>query len=87
MGPVLVHLLHMFKTDPASKGGHSGRDATLKRMKALFYWREMSRIMSNFVRHCVVCQASKHENVASPSLLQPLTISHEVCMDVSIDFI
>lgn len=71
----------------SSQGGHLGRDATLKRVKALFYWRGMSTMVSNFVRHCVVCQANKHETVASPGLLQPLPIPHEVWVDISMDFI
>lgn len=69
------------------QGGHSGRDATLKRIKALFYWKGMSTYVSNFVRHCLVCQANKHENVAYPGLLQPLPIPQEVWVDVSMDFI
>lgn len=35
----------------------------------------------------MICQAHKHENVASPGLLQPLPIPEEVWIDVSMDFI
>ncbi|KAL8109972.1 hypothetical protein AgCh_025903 [Apium graveolens] len=79
--------LSVYEKELLAMDGHSGRDATLKRMKALFYWRGMSTMVSNFVRHCMAFQASKYENVASPGLLQPLSNPHEVWVDVSIDFI
>uniref|UniRef100_A0A803KXU1 MADS-box domain-containing protein n=1 Tax=Chenopodium quinoa TaxID=63459 RepID=A0A803KXU1_CHEQI len=58
----------------SGQSGHSGKDATLVRVKGMFYWKGMTAYVSNFVRNCLVCQASKSENVASPGLLQPLPI-------------
>lgn len=71
----------------SAQGGHSGRDATLQRVKSLFYWRGMTKFVTHFVRNCLVCQANKHESVASPGLLQPLPIPKEVWVDISMDFI
>lgn len=79
------HILDWLHT--SAQGGHSGRDATLQRVKNLFYWRGMTTYVTNFVRNCVVCQANKGENMASPGLLTPLPIPHEVWTDISIDFI
>ncbi|CAH9108944.1 unnamed protein product [Cuscuta europaea] len=67
--------------------GHSGRDATIRRIKTIFYWKGLNKEVSNFIRNCVVCQTNKHENVAYPGLLQPLPIPEEVWVDISLDFI
>ena len=34
-----------------------------------------------------ICQQNKHENVATPGLLQPLLIPHAPFIDISMDFI
>jgi len=39
------------------------------------------------VRACSICQQNKHENVATPGLLQPLRIPHAPFIDISMDFI
>ncbi|XP_056696470.1 transposon Tf2-1 polyprotein isoform X1 [Spinacia oleracea] len=69
------------------EGGHSGRELTLKRIKALFTWKGLSKEVRTFVRNCVTCQAAKHDTSAYPGLLQPLPIPEEVWVDVSMDFI
>lgn len=40
-----------------------------------------------YVKGCDVCQQNKHENVASPGLLQPLPIPDKPWDDISMDFI
>lgn len=69
------------------EGGHSSRDITLRRVKNLFYCKGMTKIVTQHIKNCVVCQALKNENVANPGLLQPLPIPSEVWVDISIDFI
>ena len=39
------------------------------------------------MRACSICQQNKHENVATPGLLQPLPIPHAPFIDISMDFI
>lgn len=68
-------------------GGHSGRDATLKRVKQLFFWKGMNRDVQKFIGECVVCQASKYNTNAPYGLLQPLPIPTAVWEDISTDFI
>ena len=68
-------------------GGHAGRDATLKKLQRLFYWKGFHRDVQQHVRTCAVCQACKYEAVASPGLLQPLPIPAGVWQDISMDFI
>ena len=68
-------------------GGHSGRDATLKRLKSLFWWRGMTKAVQAHVRQCLTCQSCKYDTSPNPGLLQPVQISQEVWRDVSMDFI
>lgn len=69
------------------EGWHSGSELTLRRVKAIFYWKGLSKSVKQFVRQCQVCQVSKSESIASPGLLQPLLIPEEVWSDISMDFI
>ncbi|GJZ39332.1 retrotransposable element Tf2 [Tanacetum coccineum] len=68
-------------------GGHSGVQATLKRICAFFYWKGLRRMVKQQVHLCDVCQRNKLDLAASPGLLQPLKIPERVWKDISIDFI
>lgn len=59
-------------------GDHAGRDATLQKVKGLFYWKGLSTDVQAFIRKCGVCQTCKYENAASPRLLQPLPIPESI---------
>lgn len=54
--------------------GQSGREGSIRRVKNLFYLKGISRDVSQFVRKCVICQASKYDNAARSGLLQPMPI-------------
>ena len=47
----------------------------------------MARDVSQFVRKCVTCQASKYDTSAKSDTLQPLPIPEQVWTDISMDFI
>ncbi|CAM8888386.1 unnamed protein product [Rhodiola kirilowii] len=80
--------LHIFKwLHDSAVGGHSGRDATLHRIKSLFYWPKMSTEVQNYVRNCTVCQQNKYNLSAKPRLLQPLPVPEGVWQSISMDFI
>lgn len=68
-------------------GGHSGRDATLQRIKSLFYWPKLNAEVQNYVRNCVTCQRNKYDTAAKPGLLQPLPIPEGIWHSISMDFI
>nr|GEY83971.1 hypothetical protein [Tanacetum cinerariifolium] len=44
------------------QGGHSGVQATLKRITAYVYWKKMRKEVKMFVRNCNVCQNFKPED-------------------------
>jgi len=42
-----------FHTSP--QGGHSGRDATFKRLKQLFFWKGMTKPVQGYIRNDAIC--------------------------------
>ena len=48
-----TNLLQWIHVDPTS--GHLGREATLKRLKSVVYWRGMTKDVRIFVLDCEVC--------------------------------
>ena len=68
-------------------GRHSGMQATLKRIKLLFYWKGIDRDVRHYIRNCAICQTCKPENINTPGLLQPLPIPEGIWTDISMDFI
>lgn len=69
------------------QGGHSGIDATTKRIHTLFYWPKLKQSLLHFIRNCNVCQKCKADIQAYPGLLQPLPIPENVWEEVNMDFI
>lgn len=61
--------------------------ATAKRVGSLFYWKGQQKNIHQFIRECSTCQQNKHENIATPGLLQPLPIPHAPFIDISMDFV
>ncbi|KAJ7942659.1 Ty3/gypsy retrotransposon protein [Quillaja saponaria] len=78
-------LLDLFHA--SSVGGHSGVQATLKRLQNVFYWKGMQRAVRNLVRECDICQRYKAETNAYPGLLTPLPIPKRLWSSISMDFI
>ncbi|GJR49320.1 integrase [Tanacetum coccineum] len=68
-------------------GGHSGMQATIKRLSALVYWKKMRKQIRQFIRQCDVCQRFKLGLVPYPGLLQPLSIPTRIWTEISMDFI
>jgi IS30 family transposase len=60
---------------------------TAKTIEGLFYWKGQQKHIRQFIRECNVCQRNKHENMASPGLLQPLPIPSTPFIDINMDFV
>lgn len=56
------------------QGGHSGMDATIKRLQSLFYWKTLIQDVREFINRCDIFQRHKYDASAYPGLLQPLPI-------------
>ena len=78
-------LLSLFHSSPV--GGHSGAEATMKRLRSVCYWKGLKKGVREFVRNCHICQQFKYDSVVSPGLLQPLPIPDRIWTDISMDFL
>jgi len=47
----------------------------------------MNKEVQSFIKQCTICQACKYDTTAQPGLLQPLSITKEMWLDISMDFI
>lgn len=68
-------------------GGHSGVRASYKRIEQYFYWPGIQSDRARWIAQCEIFQTTKHENVKSLGLLQPLTITEQPWIDIAMDFI
>nr|GEX55018.1 Ty3/gypsy retrotransposon protein [Tanacetum cinerariifolium] len=50
-------------------GGHSGIEATIKRLTTVFYWLNVGDDVSNFIKSCSICQQVKAPNHKAYGLL------------------
>uniref|UniRef100_J3KY79 Reverse transcriptase domain-containing protein n=1 Tax=Oryza brachyantha TaxID=4533 RepID=J3KY79_ORYBR len=78
----IVHALH-----DSPIGGHSGFPVTYRRVKGLFVWPGMKKMVKTLVDECDICQQAKPDRHKYPGLLQPLTIPAGAWQTVSLDFI
>ncbi|XP_027368238.1 uncharacterized protein K02A2.6-like [Abrus precatorius] len=67
--------------------GHSGRDATLRRMQPMVYWKGMTKDVRTIVMQGNTCQKSKYDTAANSGLLQPLHIPGRIWQHINMDFI
>ncbi|PKA61698.1 putative mitochondrial protein [Apostasia shenzhenica] len=79
------HIVQMMHAD--ATGGHSGAYATMKRIKTVFHWRGINKLVRAMIKQCEVCQRSKYDASAYPGFLQPLPIPNKAWSDISMDFI
>jgi hypothetical protein len=68
-------------------GGHSGFLVTYTKIKKLFAWPGMKKMVKDFVAQCMICQKAKTEMVKYLGLLQPLLVPSHAWQTVSLDFV
>lgn len=68
-------------------GGHSGPFVTYHKVKQLFFWHGMKKMIHELVTACQVCQQAKSERVKYPGLLQPVPVPQFTWQVVTMDFI
>lgn len=77
----------MWELHDGPVGGHSGQEATTRRVCQFFYWPSMRTTIQEYVKSCDICQRVKTGNQVPGGLLQPLPIPSQIWTDISMDFI
>lgn len=84
---VQTRRLEIISAAQAAIGGHSGVEATYKRVRDLFSWPGMKNDIQKFIQSCEICRQAKGEHVRYPGLLQPRPIPPEAWHTSSMDLI
>jgi len=71
----------------SEEGGHSGMNATVKRVKVVVYWKGLNKDIKHFIQRYSVCQQNKYDITANSGLLQPLPIPQTIWQHITMDFI
>ncbi|XP_074327634.1 uncharacterized protein LOC141665550 [Apium graveolens] len=69
------------------EGGHSGVNASIKRVSDLFWWPKMKQDIGKWVQECEICQRFKSEHVKTLGLLQPIPIPAQAWEVMTMEFI
>lgn len=56
-----INLLRKYHNDPLY-GGHCGRNRLYAKLKSMYYWKNMSKYVAQFVKDCHQCQLNKPKN-------------------------
>lgn len=67
-------------------GGHSGFLVTYRKIKQLFAWPNMKKMVKTFVQQCQVCLQAKPDRAKYPGLLKPLPVPEGAWQTISLDF-
>lgn len=68
-------------------GGHSGFNATYRRVRRLFTWPGMKQHVKLLVEACQVCKQAKPGRVRYPGLLEPLPVPKQAWELITMDFV
>ncbi|WVZ69477.1 hypothetical protein U9M48_018253 [Paspalum notatum var. saurae] len=82
-----IQLLIFNALHSSALGGHSGFLVTYRRIKQLFYWPQMKKMIRDWVQSCTVCLQAKPDRSRYPGLLQPLPTPDHAWQIISMDFI
>lgn len=77
----------MWELHNSPNGGHSGQEATLRKVALFFWWPQLKAAVKTYVQTYDVCRRVKSSNSHPLGLLQPLPIPQQAWLDISMDFI
>ena len=74
------------ETHSSGLPGHFGRDKTLATIFPKFFWPQLNRDVTNFIKRCSICQTAKG-NSQNSCLYTPLPIPSTIEGDLAMDFV
>ena len=72
--------------DTQANDAHFGRDKTIKKIKARYYWNTMNRDIANYVNSCIRCNQNNPIRRKPPGHLKPIEAPEGVWQLLSLDF-
>ena len=83
--PLKLYILKNYHDNPSA--GHPGREKTFEIISRDYFWPQMRKYISQYVRNCHTCHRSKSSNHAKFGVLRPLPIPQQPWQEVSMDFV
>lgn len=66
--------------------GHFGMDTTLHLLNTRYFWPQLRKVVTKFIKHCFICQNAKGQQQIS-GLYSPLPIPESIWEGLLMDFI
>ncbi|KAL3709190.1 hypothetical protein TMatcc_002980 [Talaromyces marneffei ATCC 18224] len=67
--------------------GHPGREKTYNILSRKYYWPNMTKTVSRYVKNCRICRRTKYSRSPYQGILEPLNVPQRPWNDISVDFI
>ncbi|XP_053563243.1 tyrosine--tRNA ligase, cytoplasmic isoform X1 [Bombina bombina] len=83
--PLRLEIIKEHHDTPLS--GHPGETRTLQLLTRLYWWPNMKRSISEYIKGCITCQTCKTEKKTPYGLLMPIPVSDRPWKQIGIDFI
>uniref|UniRef100_A0A093Y1I0 Transposon Tf2-6 polyprotein n=1 Tax=Talaromyces marneffei PM1 TaxID=1077442 RepID=A0A093Y1I0_TALMA len=83
--PLFQRLLEMNHDHPLA--GHPGREKTYNILSRKYYWPNMTKTVSRYVKNCRICRRTKYSRSPYQGILEPLNVPQRPWNDISVDFI
>jgi hypothetical protein len=68
-------------------GRHSGVPVTYRKIKQMFAWKGLKRVVHDFVTTCLICPQAKPDRTKCHGLLQPLVVPKGAWQTITTDFV
>jgi hypothetical protein len=68
------HILGLYHDSPLTR--HLGQQGTLALIQRMYWWKNMTQEIKEYIWACATCNISKHLNQAPTGLMQPIPIPH-----------
>ena len=84
-GRIRSDIIKIYHDTPAN-GGHFGRNKTIQKIQARYYWPNMVSDIENHVKSCIPCLQNNHRRQKPPGALKPIKPPEGVWQLLTMDF-
>jgi len=84
-GPIRTDIMKIYHDTPAN-GAHFGRDKTIQKIKARYYWNTMRSDITHYIKSCFRCNQNNPVRRKPPGHLKPIEPPDGVWQLLAMDF-